>query len=341
MKNKKTLKWLPGLHGFASFFFFLLISSALALAHQTGNSDDTRIDCGARENYTDPKTKSSYQADDDRFVEYGEAHMVLSNYSKEQIGKELKTLRSFPEGQRNCYSVPAPTKNTYYLVRAFFAYGNYDYRRRMPSFNLSIGVNYWATINQADGDIARFEVIHVSPTDDDINLCLVNTGQGTPFISLLEVLPRWNSRYDHTASGLLILMSRSKLGMSEDATYIRYPDDIYGRSWFNRQMGNTVRINTSMAIDSNTDENTFKLPKEVLSSAVQPGGANSSLDINMDYPDGDYYVYLHFYDFEDKSQNQQRKMVITFSDGLASTWLRIQYSSVLGVAFDFYVIYYF
>ncbi|XP_028756233.1 probable LRR receptor-like serine/threonine-protein kinase PAM74 [Neltuma alba] len=321
MKNKKTLQWLRVLQGFASSYFFVVvfIISAQAPAGHAGDSDGgTRIDCGARGSYTDPKTNSSYEADDGRFVEFGEVHNVLSNYSKEQIGNQLKTSRSFPEGKRNCYSVPTPSQNPYYLVRAFFAYGNKVNRTGMPSFDLHIGVNYWETINPTEGDVVRFEVIHVSPTDDDINVCLVNTGHGTPFISLLEVLPWRSSRYDQTPSSLLRLMSRSKLGMSEeDSTYIRYPDDdIYGRSWFNRQMENTVRINTSMAIDSHTDENTYKLPKEVLSSAVQPGGSSPSLDINMNYPDGDYYVYLHFYDFENKSQNQQRKMVITFSDGV-------------------------
>ncbi|KAI9109420.1 hypothetical protein K1719_019474 [Acacia pycnantha] len=320
MKENKTLQWFPLFLVLASSFF-LPTSSEEAQA-DTSDSDGIRIDCGASENYTDPKTKSSYKADDFRFVEYGEAHNVPSNYTKEQIGNQLKTLRSFPDGKRNCYTVPiTPSNNgnTYYLVRTLFAYGNYDNKGRVPSFDLYIGVNYWATFNESKGDIVRFEVIHVSSTDK-INVCLVNTGHGTPFISLLEVFPWQNSRYDQTASSFLRLMSRSKLGMSEDdTTYIRYPNDIYGRSWFNRQMENSVRINTSMAIDSDTSENTYKLPKEVLSSAVQSVNAYSSLVINMDpysHRSYDYYVYLHFYDFVNKSQNQQRKMVISFSDGV-------------------------
>ncbi|KAK4267378.1 hypothetical protein QN277_024165 [Acacia crassicarpa] len=325
MKENKTLQWLPLFLVLASSFF-LLTSSEEAQA-DTSNSDGIRIDCGARENYTDPKTKSSYEADFG-FVEYGETHNVPSNYTKEQIGNQLKTLRCFPKGKRNCYTVPiTPSNNgnTYYVVRTFFAYGNYCNNGTIPSFDLYIGVNYWATFNESSGDIdasggiVRFEVIHVSSTDK-INVCLVNTGHGTPFISLLEVFPWLNSRYDQTASSFLRLMSRSKLGMSENDTYIRYPDDIYGRSWFNRKMENSViRNNTSLAIDSNTSENTYKLPKEVLSSAVQSVNACSSLVINMvpysDHDD-DYYVYLHFNDFVKKSQNQQRKMVISFSDGV-------------------------
>ncbi|KAI9109404.1 hypothetical protein K1719_019458 [Acacia pycnantha] len=323
MKENKTLQWLP-LFLVRASFFFLLTSSEEAQADTINSVEDgIRIDCGAREDYTDLKTKFSYKADDFRFVEYGEAHNVSSDYTKEQIGKQLKTLRSFREGKRNCYTVPiTPSNNgnTYYLVRTFFAYGNYD-NGTIPSFDLYIGVSYWATFNETSGDIVLFEVIHVSSTDK-INVCLVNTGHGTPFISLLEVIPWQNSRYDQTALSFLRLMSRSKLGMSKDdndTTYIRYPNDIYGRSWFIRKMENSERINAPMAIDSDTSENTYKLPKEVLSSAVQSVNASSSLVIDMvpynDHND-DYYVYLHFYDFVNKSQNQQRKMVISFSDGV-------------------------
>ncbi|KAK4267381.1 hypothetical protein QN277_024168 [Acacia crassicarpa] len=328
MKENKTPQWLPLFLVLASFFFLLTSLEETQADTSDSDADGIRIDCGAREDYTDSKTKSSYKADDFRFVEYGEGHNVPSNYTKEQIGNQLKTLRSFPKGKRNCYTVPiTPSNNgnTYYLVRTFFAYGNYDNIGTIPSFDLYIGVNYWATFNESSGDIAasggivRFEVIHVSSTDK-INVCLVNTGHGTPFISLLEVFPWQNSRYDQIASSFLRLMSRSKLGMSEDdTTYVRYPNDTYGRSWFNRKMENSVRISTSMAIDSDTNENTYKLPKEVLSSAVQSVNASSSLVINMapySDPKYDYYVYLHFYDFVNKSQNQLRKMVISFSDGV-------------------------
>ncbi|XP_054784028.1 putative leucine-rich repeat receptor-like serine/threonine-protein kinase At2g19230 [Prosopis cineraria] len=295
MKTKATQQWLLVLHVLASFFFFFILLTSSSSQELADSSDPvknaTRIDCGVIKGSGDEKTPSDYQYDDG-FVEHGKGLNLSSNYNKEEIGNQLRTLRSFPEGKRNCYRVPTE-RNAYYLVRAFFAYGNYDSK---TSFDLYIGVNYWATISKEDGDIVRHEVIHFSPTDD-INVCLVKTDDGIPFISLLEVWPWQNSRYDQLASSLLRLMSRSKLGMSEDDTT---SDDNYGRSWFNRKMDNSVRISSSSAaIDSNTSDNVYDLPKEVLTSAVQSIHASSSLVIHMDRccnTGHDYYVYLHFYD---------------------------------------------
>ena len=84
------------------------------------------IDCGSIEDYTDPTTGIWYQTDKD-FVESGINHRISSDVSFKNPYYEplLRTLRSFPEGDRNCYTLkPQQGKNNNYLIRAIFSYQN-------------------------------------------------------------------------------------------------------------------------------------------------------------------------------------------------------------------------
>lgn len=83
-------------------------------------------------------------------------------------------------------------------------YGNYDKRRKEPKFELHIGVDLWDTviIESADAIINK-EIIHV-PSSDDIHVCLVNTGFGIPFISVLELRPLASDIYVADAGSLLL-----------------------------------------------------------------------------------------------------------------------------------------
>lgn len=75
-------------------------------------------------------------------------------------------------------------------------YGNYDGRDEIPLFDLYVGVDKWRTVilNDPSGRY-DFGVIHV-PTRDYIDVCLVNTGYGVPFISLLELRPIDGAMYE-------------------------------------------------------------------------------------------------------------------------------------------------
>ncbi|XP_028806284.1 putative leucine-rich repeat receptor-like protein kinase At2g19210 [Neltuma alba] len=265
-----------------------------------------------------------YKADSSKFVESGELQRVSSEYTltseDEQLGPQLNTLRNFPEGKRNCYTFrPKHGRNNKYLVRAFFRYGNYDHKDFIPVFEMHLGLNYWTTIDELSGsnDIVRTDIIHVA-LSDHIDVCLVNIGRGIPFISLLELYPLPFRLYHATYEASLLplkLISRASLGVVEDSVFIRYSDDIYGRSWFTKAtLDNSVPINTSSeAIDNDSTE--YKLPKEVLSTAIQSLNPSFSLNISWDYDTHhEYYVYLHFFDFVEQSQYQKRIMKIAFTD---------------------------
>ena len=59
----------------------------------------------------------------------------------------------------------------------------------------------WVIVDIKDAsDYIKVEIIHV-PTTDDIYVCLVNIGSGTPIISTLELRPLNNSIYDKSEPG--------------------------------------------------------------------------------------------------------------------------------------------
>lgn len=77
-------------------------------------------------------------------------------------------------------------------------------------------------------------------------------------------------------------------------------------------------MNTATAIDIGVSENTYKLPREVLRTAVRSHNVSSSLDIDLYFNNrSEYYVYLHFFEFEEQSQKNQRwKMNISFTGNI-------------------------
>ncbi|XP_027368356.1 putative leucine-rich repeat receptor-like serine/threonine-protein kinase At2g19230 [Abrus precatorius] len=282
------------------------------------HSDLVSIDCGVNESYIDRTTNMQYQADE---IQFGKIYNVSWNYNFEyvsQIEKQLNTLRSFPDGKRNCYTLELKQgKNKKYMMRAYLAYGNYDNKETPPIFDLHLGVDFLKRINltQEPHPVIRIEAIHFSSTAT-IDFCLVNIDHGVPFISLLELSPLETSVYQ-TSSTLLTLdlLTRINLGVSPDNNYfIRYMDDVYGRSWQVRTEYNENPKKTSSAIDLDKLVDPYKLPSEVLSTAVEALNLSDSLEYTMNYDaDSEYYVYLHFFDFKDRANKMNRILNITIN----------------------------
>ena len=129
----------------------------------------------------------------------------------------VKKLRSFPQGTRNCYTLrPEQGKNNNYMIRARFFYGNYDGKNQTPVFDLHLGVNVWLTVEDAN---AFYDVIHV-PLTDYIDVCLVNSGLGVPYISTLELRHLENSIYK-PAGGALANIRRFDIGRNTTELGIR------------------------------------------------------------------------------------------------------------------------
>ena len=153
------------------------------------------MDCGlpANSNYTEPTTLLNYISDA-AFIDSGTSHSVAPEY-KADIQEQAKTLRSFPEGIRNCYTINV-TARTRYLIRAYFFHGNYDGQLNAETeFDLHLGGNFWTTFTVPNASLGDGrEILHI-PLQDYVHICLVNTGSGTPFISSIELRPMTNLVY--------------------------------------------------------------------------------------------------------------------------------------------------
>ena len=184
------------------------------------------IDCGADEDYLDGVTGISYKTDKD-FISTGKNKVVAPEYNLTTLyyGKMVNSLRIFPEGERNCYTLkPREGKNQNYYVRAFFHYGNYDSQNQARiMFDLYIGVNHWTTVQVVQTIEQKYwityEIIHYSVTDT-IYVCLVNTGFGVPFINGLDLLFMKDSPY-RSMNGSLIPRLQADLGGHQPPGTIR------------------------------------------------------------------------------------------------------------------------
>ncbi|XP_064974724.1 putative leucine-rich repeat receptor-like protein kinase At2g19210 [Musa acuminata AAA Group] len=289
----------------AFWFFLLLAIASLSTVHAQLPTTDgyVSIDCGisSNTNYTDETTNIPYVSDDG-FIDTGTDHTIASNYVDSSLEKQLQTLRSFPNGSRNCYALTV-TPEQKYLVRASFMYGSYDgLNGASPSnpllFDLHLGVNLWTTVNITKAsDVHRAEAIFVASADS-ASVCLVKTGSATPFISALELRPLKNTIYPYAnATQNLVLFLRINLAPTTNHL-LRYPFDRYDRIWlpFVAAAGWTS-ISTNLTV-KNYAKDQFEAPSAVMQTAAVPVNA-SMLEFSWDFvgsgaPVNEFYANLHF-----------------------------------------------
>ncbi|GAA0167029.1 hypothetical protein LIER_22055 [Lithospermum erythrorhizon] len=303
-------------------FYMLAVLLSVLLSEATIDAQDTSgfisIDCGTPEdtNYNDTRTGINYISDEG-LINTGEIYPISPDYTSNTLSeKPYLTVRSFPEGKRNCYILkPASGKSNKYLIRATFLYGNYDGQNKLPQFDLHLGVDYWYTVNITQASLYdQPEIVHVPPSDT-IYICLVNTGKGTPFISSLELRPLNNTMYP-SDSGSLSLFVRFDMGNNGLKT-VRYKDDIYDRIWLPLVFETTqATINTTSIVDSPT--NFFRPPSTVMSTASTPLDPTLPLTFNWDTDSvtDRYYIYMYFAELEKLQPNQTREFNIFLNGGL-------------------------
>ncbi|CAM8957333.1 unnamed protein product [Rhodiola kirilowii] len=274
------------------------------------------IDCGATEEYTDRVSGLFYHTDDG-FIDTGTNHQIPSSVATTR--EQLRTLRSFPEGTKNCYTLkPKQGKDNVYMIRPTFVYGNYDGKNQTPTFDLYVGAIRWFTVTlSAPNEFENWcEITHV-PSTNYISFCLVNTNQGVPFISALELRHMPNSIYQ-VGSDAVVLFERSDTG-SPTNTLQRYKDDAYDRVWQPQMLPSfmtwNIRLTTTSTIDVVNSDNLYKPPPEMLQTAAQT--QNASIPLNYYKTPGGiflYYAYFHFPEIEELQPGKKREMVI-YSNG--------------------------
>lgn len=157
---------------------------------QSDPPDFININCGipSGKSYDDPITKLHYISDAN-FTEGGVIKNILSDYMNSD-SEILSSLRSFPNGGRNCYTLQNLVPNAKYLIRAHFKYGNYDgLNSPYILFELHLGVNVWTQVKISNSSYGYSTEVLTVAESDFVSVCLVDINSGTPFISALELRP--------------------------------------------------------------------------------------------------------------------------------------------------------
>ncbi|KAJ3673325.1 hypothetical protein LUZ60_006699 [Juncus effusus] len=257
------------------------------------------IDCGlaSSQSYIDDTTRLEYVSDD-QFVQTGRIYNISETYTiNRSMDKQYLSLRSFPNGSRNCYVIKPMVPSGKYLVRASFLYRNYDGLNSVgPSshilFDLYIGINLWDTVNITNASQRyQYELITVV-SSDFMSICLINTGSGTPFISLIETRQLNATMYmAANSSQSLKLIERSYLAKRLDPI-IRYPDDAYDRIWNPWFVEEWHQWHRSDHVEAST---MFEVPSYVLQFAASNiTTTKGSIYFKREYPQIDKrYLFLH------------------------------------------------
>uniref|UniRef100_A0A0E0B1U9 Protein kinase domain-containing protein n=1 Tax=Oryza glumipatula TaxID=40148 RepID=A0A0E0B1U9_9ORYZ len=227
-----------------------------------------------------------------------------------KVERPYRTLRSFPSGDRNCYSLPT-VAGAKYLIRMSFYYGNYDGKDSSSTlqFDLYIGVDRWTTVH---GDSNGFHEALFVAWASWAPVCLVRTSPGaTPFVSSVELRPLGSGLYpDLMANESMYMADRKNMGSNNSV--IEYKDDLYDRYWWPMPSNPTWKnISTASPIDLASN---YAVPSPVIQTAIEAVSTNTTLTLYTWKDQGsngyEYKVYMHFADFQN---SQLRQFNISFN----------------------------
>ncbi|KAL0740886.1 hypothetical protein Bca4012_082399 [Brassica carinata] len=250
------------------------------------------LDCGLpieESPYSDPSTGITFTSDS-TVNQTGKSGSIDKELNK-IFRKPYLTLRYFPEGQRNCYSLSVK-RVTYYLISVTFIYGNYDGLNVFPNFDLYLGPDKWTTIDMEGRQ----------------------NGATTPMISAIELRPLRDGIYFMRSGSL---RKSFRVYCSNTDREIRYIDDVYDRVWVPFFSPSLTEITTSLGINSS---GTFAVPESVLKSAVTPANASKPLIITWTPKpsNAEVYVYMHFAEIQTLQANERREFDVVLNENF--TW---------------------
>ncbi|KAM3197498.1 hypothetical protein ACQJBY_072893 [Aegilops geniculata] len=267
------------------------------------------IDCGlpGETGYVDDISALSHSTDAGFIDAYaGSNHNISIQYmTSSRANNWWYNLRSFPSGARNCYTLRSLVVGLKYLIRAKFFYGDYDGLNRLPIFDLYVGVDFWTTVKIPKSQAWLYmEAIVVVP-HDSVQVCLVNTGGGVPFISGLYLRPLKDKLYPMVnATRGLVLLHRINFGPTGGGG-IGYPDDPYDRLWFpfRDATADWAEISTGMKVE--IDDDRFQPPQAVMQTAITPKNMSKNIDFTLDLqssPSDRSLGYIHILYFSELQQ---------------------------------------
>ncbi|WZY98893.1 hypothetical protein YC2023_071222 [Brassica napus] len=237
------------------------------------------LDCGLPPSeaspYIEPDTGLWYSSDSG-FIQSGKIGKIDASLPKTL--KSYVTLRYFPDGIRNCYNLSV----------------NCEARDQLSDENLE---------NRISGQSE--EIIYI-PRSNSLDLCLVKTGTTTPMITSVELRPLANDLYI-TESGSLKSLKRYYLTSSD--TILSYPNDVNDRIWEPKFDPEWTQISTTLEANNS---NGFLVPRNVLKTAAIPANATARFNITeeLDFPDDQIYLYLHFSEVQSLPISESREFDI-------------------------------
>uniref|UniRef100_A0A8I6X1M9 non-specific serine/threonine protein kinase n=1 Tax=Hordeum vulgare subsp. vulgare TaxID=112509 RepID=A0A8I6X1M9_HORVV len=267
----------------------ILVMMMIRVHGQSSTSGFISIDCGNSGTYNDSITGIQYHSDDG-FVEGGLSYKISAKLMADAPSEQSKTLRSFPDGSRNCYTLPSIIGKKY-LLRAVFNYGNYDGLNRTLDgspflFGLHIGVNFWDTMNLTDGNptLTEWKEVLTVATDNAMSVCLINLGSGTPFVSALELRPLLDAMYPFVNTSVSVSHFR-RVRFGKGNEYItRYPMDPYDRFWEQWQYNSypLINLNTSSQVEILPGNDYFNVPMAIFQEAMTLDPSYTSMWLTME-----------------------------------------------------------
>ncbi|CAN6456900.1 unnamed protein product [Victoria cruziana] len=287
--------------------FWVLDIAMILVAISTVNaaSGFINLNCGLPKASTTTNELGYVYTSDDDYIDSGEIKSVgLQFVSNPPM---YQTLRSFPSYTRNCYDLKPLIQGKRYLIRASFMYGNYDGQNILPIFDIYLGVDPWYTVKPDNSShILWTEIIVTANTS--VNVCLVRTGGGIPFISALEVRPLFDEIYNGTS--WLITQMRINAGATGPS---RFTDDTFDRLWTPDYNGYGTPIsNTSVNLQVSA---TLPLPPAVLQTAEF-----SSTPIKFSWPPDDqaegFFIFLYFSGLIQYGNSETSNMALDISGKL-------------------------
>ncbi|KAJ4814272.1 Leucine-rich repeat protein kinase family protein [Rhynchospora pubera] len=288
---------IAGVNGQLDFLGFINIDCGLPIPSIVDNGD----------------TSGNFQfLSDEQFIDTGINKQISSLHSPEGMSNLYLTVRSFPNGTRNCYTFRSLTVGNKYLVKGAFFYGNYDNLNLAPIFDIYLGVNYWVTVNSIV-DTFYFPEIIATATADYLQVCLINTGKGTPYISWLQLKELETSMYPNNptvdSSQSLVHVLRFNLGASY-RPLVRYPDDHHDRWWWSQTAHTWLEVSTNSSVGNPDPE--YDPPSFIIQTAAFTSSTKEALQIRWtsNDPSTKFLVVLHIVEIEDISKIDFREFDI-------------------------------
>ncbi|GAB4842340.1 hypothetical protein Ancab_012310 [Ancistrocladus abbreviatus] len=261
------------------------------------------IDCGLDQDTTVDTFTGILYTSDAGYTDTEVSMDISQEYINDRaLAQSYKNVRSFPNGSRNCYNITVEGKGINYLIRARFMYGNYDGKNSIPTFDVYIGVNFWLRVKLNSATDRLHPELMYNTTGASIFICLVNIGEGTPFISVLELRPLSNSIYIQPGpSEALNTLYRYDVGSNGENLNTSYLKDPYTRIW--NMLDPSLLPHSDFFSNSNIGALTndaYSIPPVVLSTAAKPMSGYRSLSFTWNQNDTvpRVQIYWHFAEIE-------------------------------------------